>query len=137
MPDAEVCNALNGLCCLPGFQSNKGVWVQATKEVSVYSVNKEPKSTDAYISLPVDVLGTEYYALTYTRDAELLVVGTEDNTQVSIKWPTNAGPVSVHYGGTTYGYVSNGEVVVVGVCCLLYTSPSPRDINSSRMPSSA
>ena len=48
------------------FQSNKGVWIRSNEEISVYSVNKEPKSTDAYISLPVDVLGTEYYAMTYT-----------------------------------------------------------------------
>ena len=32
----------------------------------------------------------------------------------------------------------NGEYLVgSGVCCLLYTSPSPRDISGSRMPSSA
>ena len=87
------------------FQSNKGVWVQATQEVSVYSVNKEPKSTDAYISLPVDVLGTEYYAVTYTKDAELLVVATQDSTQVSIRWPDQCSSCAVAYGGTTYRYV--------------------------------
>ena len=27
--------------------------------------------------------------------------------------------------------------VVASVCCLLYTSPSPRDLSTSRMPSSA
>ncbi|XP_076472307.1 uncharacterized protein LOC143301799 [Babylonia areolata] len=91
-------------------KSNKGVRVQATQEVSVYSVNKEPKSTDAYVSLPVDVLGQEYYAMTYTRDAELLVVGTQDNTQVSIEWPTSAGPCSIAYGGTTYG---NGDTLTL------------------------
>ena len=28
-------------------------------------------------------------------------------------------------------------VAVLGICCLLYTSPSPRDKRQSRMPSSA
>ena len=83
-------------------QSNKGVWVVASREVSVYVVNKEAKSTDAYLALPVDVLSTEYYAATYTKDAELMVVATEDATQVSIRWPTGAGPCSVNYGGVTY-----------------------------------
>ena len=30
----------------------------------------------------------------------------------------------------------NGTLVMF-ICCLLYTSPSPRDLSSSRMPSSA
>ena len=29
------------------------------------------------------------------------------------------------------------DVVTVSICCLLYTSPSPRDRQKSRMPSSA
>ena len=46
------------LCLMPRAlcsQSNKGVLVRASREVSVYSVNKEQKSTDAYISLMSDV----------------------------------------------------------------------------------
>ena len=36
------------------------------------------------------------------------------------------------------GYVKSYEVDVVIPCgCLLYTSPSPRDVEESRMPSSA
>ncbi len=30
-----------------------------------------------------------------------------------------------------------GYVGMMGICCLLYTSPSPRDLSTSRMPSSA
>ena len=81
--------------------------VTATGEISVYSVNKELKSTDAYISLPVDVLGTEYYAITYIAEAELLVVGTQDNTTVNIMWPTGAGPTNVELDGVTYRYVGS------------------------------
>ena len=33
--------------------------------------------------------------------------------------------------------IGNGEVVGIAVACLLYTSPSPRDRQKSRMPSSA
>ena len=30
-----------------------------------------------------------------------------------------------------------GDLVTIVECCLLYTSPSPRDLSTSRMPSSA
>ena len=33
--------------------------------------------------------------------------------------------------------VADGKVVGQGFTCLLYTSPSPRDLSTSRMPSSA
>ena len=33
--------------------------------------------------------------------------------------------------------LASGAVIARGVNCLLYTSPSPRDLSTSRMPSSA
>ena len=39
--------------------------------------------------------------------------------------------------GTSYTYYQNGQVMVMTIYCLLYTSPSPRDVEESRMPSSA
>ena len=35
------------------------------------------------------------------------------------------------------GYVSVADHIVIPKDCLLYTSPSPRDLSTSRMPSSA
>ena len=32
---------------------------------------------------------------------------------------------------------SDGDILVHALICLLYTSPSPRDLSTSRMPSSA
>ena len=81
--------------------------MKASGEISVFSVNKEQWSTDAYLSLPVDVLGREYYAMTYITDAELLVVGTEDNTTVKITWPTGASPISVQFEGVMYRYAKH------------------------------
>ena len=34
-------------------------------------------------------------------------------------------------------YASDVDSIVQAKCCLLYTSPSPRDLSTSRMPSSA
>ena len=57
--------------------------------------------------------------------------------------------IKEHSGDGAKGWVVNKEVeprvavklrksIQLGVvCCLLYTSPSPRDLSTSRMPSSA
>ncbi|XP_076472303.1 IgGFc-binding protein-like [Babylonia areolata] len=82
------------------LQSIKGIYIQANKEVSVYGVNLEWYSTEAYVALPVDVLGKEYYAVTYEKDAELMVIATEDGTDVSITLPKLAGKLV--YQSVTY-----------------------------------
>nr|KAG5709397.1 hypothetical protein BaRGS_029246 [Batillaria attramentaria] len=87
-------------------KAGKGLWIQATEEVSVYAVNKETYSTDAFLAFPTDVLGTQYYAVTFRQDAELMVIATHDDTRVSITWPTGAGPTRVTYDNVTYGFVT-------------------------------
>ena len=37
----------------------------------------------------------------------------------------------------TFGFLAWPTCATVNLCCLLYTSPSPRDLSTSRMPSSA
>ena len=57
--------------------------------------------------------------------------------------PCNLPNVGVHYGDVraicisreSSAYVSEGSIK--SYTCLLYTSPSPRDLSTSRMPSSA
>ena len=39
--------------------------------------------------------------------------------------------------GVAYGLWASGGVISTALLCLLYTSPSPRDVEESRMPSSA
>ena len=43
------------------------------------------------------------------------------------------------FGWSSYSEITNGRFAMIGflAICLLYTSPSPRDTMSSRMPSSA
>ena len=41
------------------------------------------------------------------------------------------------YGSTSVKYIRNITDIDDKICCLLYTSPSPRDPKISRMPSSA
>ena len=46
-----------------------------------------------------------------------------------------AGPQQAESADFTGEY--DGPDVTLSYCCLLYTSPSPRDLSTSRMPSSA
>ena len=62
---------------------NKGIHITGEEEVSVYGLNKIPFTTDAYLGLPTDVLGTEYIMLNY-KAGEIGVVATQNNTVVTI-----------------------------------------------------
>jgi len=95
---------------------NKGIHITALNEVTVYGLNQRAFSTDAYLGLPTDVLGTEYIVLTYKaassffgNGCEFGIVGTVNGTTVTITpTVTTAGhPVGVPYNiilnqGETY-----------------------------------
>ena len=80
---------------------SKGVLVQATEEVTVYCVNKQRYSTDAFIAYPVDALGTEYIAVTWTGKPTLMVTGITDGTNVTLTFPSTYSS-SFYYDGITY-----------------------------------
>ncbi|KAJ8316655.1 hypothetical protein KUTeg_005793, partial [Tegillarca granosa] len=85
--------------------SAKGIWVTADDEVVIYGVNKETYSNDAFLGLPVDVLGDEYYVACWwppSRQCELLVVGTQDGTSVTITLSQHLGSYYVTYNGKRY-----------------------------------
>ena len=51
--------------------------------------------------------------------------------------PHNASMADNQLKSNLLEIIKNKSVVAIGECCLLYTSPSPRDLSTSRMPSSA
>ena len=57
-------------------------------EFSVYGLSRLQYTTDAYLGLPIDVLGTEYIVLAWDAGvlgaSEYLIVATADNTTVDI-----------------------------------------------------
>lgn len=69
---------------------DKGIHVTAGKEITVYGLNQRSASTDAFLALPLDILGTDYYIMGYRGDfsfniySQFAVVGTEDGTTVTI-----------------------------------------------------
>jgi len=72
--------------------------VSSDKEVSVYALNQGSTTSDAFLVLPSDALGKDYYVLTYNSDrqgsglipnngstpSEFAIVATEDGTDITI-----------------------------------------------------
>lgn len=75
--------------------SKLGITVKADHEVTVYGLNQQSYTTDAYLSLPVDALGFEYIPISYDTIASSLpsqvaIVGVYDGTTVTITPSVNA-----------------------------------------------
>ena len=49
----------------------------------------------------------------------------------------DAETMELHHSKHHAGYTAKLNAAIEGTDCLLYTSPSPRDVEESRMPSSA
>jgi hypothetical protein len=96
-----------------GVVDNKGIHVTAQSEVTVYGLNYAPFTTDAYLGLPTDVLGTDYVVLTYSGQSmsEFGIVGTQNGTTVTI---TQSEAAAGHPAGTPYTITLNqGETYEV------------------------
>ncbi len=113
------------------------VHITADQPVSVYGLSSRFQTTDTYLGLPVNILGTEYRAVCYTKiqqSPEMLsgisIVATEDGTEVTIvpRAITSTGrpagiPFKVRLSrGDVYSIVAKWEVV--GNCDLTGTSIS-------------
>ena len=63
--------------------SSKAVHVAADDEVVVITINRGAYTIGTCLALPVDVLGNEHFAVSYSpasKKCQLAVVGTRDNT---------------------------------------------------------
>jgi hypothetical protein len=78
--------------------------IVSNDEVTVYGFNQAERTSDAFLVLPTDVLGTEYFVLAYPSDgsasffgldersstpSQFAIIATEDNTVVDITLSTN------------------------------------------------
>ncbi len=83
----------------------KGIHVTADREVTVYGLNRQSATTDAYLGLPIDVLGTDNIVLGIGTGlggtSEFAVAASQDATTVTIT-PTVDG-----FGGRTAGVPYN------------------------------
>ena len=81
-------------------RASLGVHLVADDEVTVYGVNLQQYTTDAFLALPVDVLSNEYIAMSYdglaqfaslNLSSQVAIVSNADNTLIEITPPVDAG----------------------------------------------
>jgi hypothetical protein len=75
---------------------NKGIHIVSQHDVTVYGLNQISATTDAYLGLPTDVLGTDYMIMNYKNTGvvngnSMGIVATENGTTVTITPATTAG----------------------------------------------
>jgi len=113
---------------------NKGVHVTATDEVTVYGLNRMTASTDAFLGLPTDILGTEYINQGYknvniVNATQFGIVATRDGTSVTITPTVTTGS---RLAGVPYTISMNqGQTYQ-----LRNTLPAPADLSGSIIESS-
>lgn len=81
-----------------GVVSDKGIYILSTGKISVYAFNERLRSADGTVVLPVGTLGKDYLITSHfetltavtnyngniNNESQLLVIATEDNTQIEI-----------------------------------------------------
>ncbi|MCZ6693758.1 MAG: gliding motility-associated C-terminal domain-containing protein [Bacteroidetes bacterium] len=75
-----------------GLINKQAIHISSNDIVSVYALNNRSRSADVAVILPVTALGKEYFVTAHreldgggpSRFSEFIVVGIEDNTQISI-----------------------------------------------------
>lgn len=88
---------------------NKGIYISSTGDLSVYAFNDRVRSADGTVVLPVGALGKDYlitshfeimtapvsYDANIDNESSLLVIATEDDTQVEITKSNGVAPVNI------------------------------------------
>jgi hypothetical protein len=49
--------------------------------MTIFGVNKDPTSTDGFVSFPTDSLGTEYILVTWSSEGEFMIIGVTNGKQ--------------------------------------------------------
>lgn len=86
-----------------------GVRIISSQEITVYAINKEMYSTDAFIAYPVETLGSDYIAITWDGVPIIMVASITDGTTVTFNISVSFTE-PLYYGSTTY---SGGDVLTV------------------------
>ncbi len=94
--------------------------ITSEEEVTVYGLNNARQTSDAFLVLPVDVLGSHYYVMAYNSDgsinnkystpSQFAVVAVEDGTEVQIM----PSAPTFRYGNSKRTVImNNGDVYLV------------------------
>lgn len=106
----------------------KSYHITSTEEITLYGINILPKSADAFLGLPSDVLTGRYIVLAYPNGwdnnsgsfdtpSQFCVIGTEDGTQVRITSPPGTR-INRHAAATPFTVTLNRGQVFFGQASL-------------------
>lgn len=75
-----------------GVKSDYGISVTSEDPITIYGLNRQLKHTDAFLALPIDALGSAYYAIGYygstsANPSQAAIVGVHDDTTIEIVSP--------------------------------------------------
>ncbi|MFT3750044.1 MAG: Ig-like domain-containing protein [Agriterribacter sp.] len=107
----------------------KGIHIVSGKEVTVYGLNRYQYTTDAYLALPTDILGTSYINLGYkntnvVNSTQFGIVASQNATNVTITPTVTTG---TRIAGVPYTITLNqGETYL-----LRNTSAAPADLSGT------
>ncbi|XP_052673463.1 uncharacterized protein LOC128155678 isoform X1 [Crassostrea angulata] len=81
---------------------HKAVHIISSDEIVVFGINEAQHSTDGFLGIPIDVLGTEYFVPSFFSvyasffKSTIVIVGTEEGTTLQIKIKsTNRGEINL------------------------------------------
>lgn len=91
----------------------KGIHVTSDVEINVYGMNRAGYTTDGFLGLPVDILGTDYLNIGYSGiQAEFGIVSPYDNNTITIT--PKANTYSGNAAGVPFNIVLNqGQTYMV------------------------
>lgn len=88
-------------------RSEKGIRIVSSKEIVVFGLNQALLSTDGFLGIPLDVLGTKYLVPSYLSTSKIfyqsaiLIIGTVDKSMLYIRLPPSSG-VNIRLDGKSY-----------------------------------
>ncbi|XP_062500732.1 uncharacterized protein LOC134177969, partial [Corticium candelabrum] len=98
---------------MPYGISDRGILVRSTEDMTVYGLNQEKYSTDAFLALPTYIQGLQYVVPSYTQKSAsyqslIGIVGIHNNTQVTIVLASSASDgTKSHNAGANVTYTIN------------------------------
>jgi hypothetical protein len=131
IPAAGILVVDTGLTRVPvanTVESGKAFQVTASAPVQVFANNFLDNTVDAFTAVPVQLLGTDYRAIGYatSRQSQITVVATEDNTAVTIGAIGTIPPVTITLN-RGQSYMRTGGTDATGV---QITSDKPIGVNT-------
>jgi IgGFc binding protein/Bacterial Ig-like domain (group 1)/HYR domain/Secretion system C-terminal sorting domain len=93
---------------------SKGIHITATTEVTVYGMNAQTATTDAFLGFPTDAIGSSYYVMGYNRDfsfslpTQATILATQNATTVTVTASVTSGPFTA--GVPTNIVLQEGQV---------------------------